>query len=134
MRMVISGILGVALAACQIGPRVETYAPANRVGGTEANMTLQVDGVVQQLAGELIAVRDGDFLVLTPNGLERVPHEVMLVAEFSDASPDDLRLAGTERQRRDLARFSRYPMGLTDGQLGGLLAALGQSELMEVTR
>jgi hypothetical protein len=132
MRTLISATLGLLLAACVVGPRIETYAPAGRANGTEATVVLQADGAVQTRTGELIAVRDTDFLVLTADGLERIPHEAMRSAEFSDASPDDIRRAGTSRQRSDLARYSRYPSGLNDQQLFSLLAALGQSELIEV--
>jgi len=132
MRNVAIAVAGLLLAACVVGPNIDTYGPANRVNGTQTTMRLLVGGQEVTHTGELIAVRSDDFLVLTEEGLERIPHELVQRADFASASPDDIRGAGTDRQRRSLARYSRYPQGLTQTQMDGLLAGFDQSALLEV--
>jgi len=127
-------VLALVLVSCSVGPNIDTFEPARRATGTEGTVSVNAGGTAFSRVGELIAVRDTDFLLLTADGLERIPHEAVRSAEFSDARPRSIRRAGTESQRRDLARYSRYSFGLDGEQLSALLSALGQSELIEVGR
>jgi hypothetical protein len=134
MRAAIAGI-GVAvllLTACRVGPNIETFEPARRAEGTQATLRLRVAGRAITRVGELVAVREVDFLLLTERGLERVPFEAMDSGEFADARPGRVQRAGREGDRRSIAHYSRYPLGLTDEQLRALVQALGQDALIEV--
>ena len=132
--MTVIGVSVMLLAACRVGPRIETFEPATRAAGTQATLRFQIDRQTFTRSGELIAVRAEDFLILTERGIESVPHDVLDGAEFQDAKPGRIRGAGRDRDRRDIARYSRYPLGLTEAQLGALMQALGQAALIEVER
>jgi hypothetical protein len=126
------GAAMLLLGACRVGPNIETFEPARRAEGTQATLRFQVDGRTFTRVGELIAVRGADFLILTERGVESVPHGLMESAEFEDARPGRIRRAGGDGDRRSIAHYSRYPLGLPDAQLGALLEALGQDALIEV--
>jgi hypothetical protein len=82
-----------------------------------------------------IEVRNEALETLLPPGLARMPFRTVRSASFSDVlGPRQITDGGTDSERRSLARFSRYPFGLSDAQLSDLLEALGQSELIEVGR
>ena len=122
------------LGGCQVGPRLESYAPAQQVAGVQATMTIELPGQSAARSGELVAVRAEDFLVLTSDGLTRIPNDLVREGRFEDARPGRISGAGSDRQRRDLARFSRYPLGLSEAQLRNLLDAIGQPDLIEAGR
>lgn len=127
--------LVVVVAGCMAGPNVRSLAPATSPRGTEAAVIVDVAGEAVLHTGELVAVRAADFLVLLPPGLARMPFRTVRSASFSDVlGPRQITDGGTDSERRSLARFSRYPFGLSDAQLSDLLEALGQSELIEVGR
>ena len=127
----LSAACPVLMAACVVGPNVSSLEPAVGARGTEA--TVMVGDAAY--AGELVAVRDGDFILILSSGLARIPYGAVRGATFTDT----LRLrsiAGgpTQAEQRQLAQFSRYPFGMTDEQVGRLLEALGQDGLVEVSR
>ena len=128
------GAAALLLTACRVGPNIETFEPARRAEGTQATLRLRVASQTFTRVGEVVAVRQVDLLLLTERGLERVPYEAMQSGEFADARPSRIQRAGQESDRRQIANYSRYPLGLTDSQLDALLRALGQDALIEVIR
>jgi len=125
------GVAVLLLGACRVGPNIETFEPARRAEGTLATLRFQLERQTFTRTGELIAVRGADFLILTERGIESIPHDLMESAQFADARPGRIRRAGSDSDRRSIAHYSRYPLGLTDAQLGALLQALGQGALIE---
>lgn len=127
----VSAAVPVLLAACFVGPNVGSLEPAVGARGTEATVTV---GETPH-TGELVAVRDGDFIMLLPSGLARIPYGVVRGATFTDTlRPRAIYSGPTQTEQDQLAQFSRYPFGLTEEQVGRLLEALDQDRLVEISR
>jgi hypothetical protein len=119
------------MAACVVGPNVSSLEPAVGARGTEATVMVGEAPYV----GELVAVRDSDFILMLPAGLARIPYGAVRGATFTDTlGLRAIDIGPTQAEQRQLAQFSRYPFGLTDEQVDRLLEALGQDRLVEVSR
>ncbi|MDE2783558.1 MAG: hypothetical protein OXK77_11425 [Gemmatimonadota bacterium] len=127
-----------------LNPHRATVSPF----GTEASITVRGDGRDRTVTGELIEVRDDGFLILSDESsmITLVPYSRMAKLNFQDdvganTSVDSRLAPGFKRipplpedevRQRAIARFSRYPFGLDDAQLRGLLETLGQSALVVI--
>ena len=116
--------------------------------GTEARIEIREGDGERLLRGELIAVREDGFLILSADTspLMLVPYGRMVSIDFEDnvgantsvgsatgawfASIPPLQEDAERRQA--MARFSRYPFGLDEAQLRRLLDAYGQAELVVI--
>lgn len=118
--------------------------------GTEATIRLRVGRTGGQIKGELIAVREDGFIILSTGPaagtreLVLVPYIWMARIDFRDDVGANTSVGSTigpwfteipalheDRIRQDaIARFSRYPFGIDETQLQRLLEAYGQSELI----
>ena len=128
------GLLAIVLVcvACPIGPSPRSLDRAPSALGAQASLKYGSGGN-QHHRGELVAVRDDGLLLLLPEGLTLVHFTAISTATFSETvGVGRLVGAGTERQRRNLAGFARYPFGLVGDQLGVVLASLRQDRLIEV--
>lgn len=136
LRHIIVLILMLSFASCRVGPRTESVAPATQPQGAPTTVTYApAVGPQRTISGELVATRDDGFLLLAPQGLTLVRAGAIRRATFSDVvGIRRLRGPANASQRRTLARFSRYPFGLTEVQLNSLLEALSQERLIEVGR
>jgi hypothetical protein len=114
---------------CYIGERVEIPSLAYRPTGTTVRIQM-ADG---EIDGELLALRPGEFIVLTsnPNRLLVVPAagirsgNAILAGEFQTA---DLGNKSLERLRR----LSRFPQGIDDELEASLLRAYGLTRMEKV--
>ena len=136
MRSTLPAVMAFAAlaAGCSLGPNPTNLAPATSPMGTPASLVVGGGALGATEAGELIAVREADVLLLTNRGLVRVPREVILGAEFEEAMPSRIQGAGRPSDWERVAHYSRYPLGLEGSQLAGFLRALDQAELIEVQR
>jgi hypothetical protein len=118
-------------AACHTGPTVERFEPAQRPGGVAISLRLQRTGADWRITGELLAVRDSDLLVRDSTAFWRVPiraiRRASVQAKGGDVSIEQGRIGVGSRDR--LRLLSRYPQGLSDELLAGLLAAYGRDSV-----
>lgn len=118
-----------ALAACSVGTRVDTFAPARNPDG--ATLRLEIRAGAPLTMGELLAVEDTALLIRGDAGITLVPLRVIrrgsATAPGSRASFGRGRLTAPTRER--LRLLSRYPQGVTPELLRQLLDAYGQAEL-----
>lgn len=119
-------LVSLAVAGCQMGTRPSELVPATSPRGTEVELHLTDAG--GRLTGELVAVRENDLLLDTSRGFTAVRYAAFGRAEFEDA-PGVGRWRDAEGQRERLARYSRYPFGVSEELLRRLLAARDQEEL-----
>ena len=120
----------LATLACQLGGRVNRFAPATRPAGVAVTLWLRGGATGQ---GELLAVQDTALVVLAQDTVTLVPYRVLQAGQFSQVgelteTPPTTDFAGK------LRLVSRFPQGLTPEMLARLLAAYGQSELKVVVR
>lgn len=119
----------LASVACQLGGKVDRFAPAKQSQGVAAEFWLRAGGTGK---GELLAVQDTAFVVLDQDTVTLLPYRVLHVARFSQVGDFDLPPA-TDVMRR-LRLVSRFPQGLSPDLLARLLAAYGQTTLKVVTK
>jgi len=128
-------VAAALLSGCPVGPNVESVGPAARPQGTALSVTYSQDARESIANGELVAVRESGLLVLAPEGLTLFNYTAISQANFTEVLGGD-QLRGSppsEEERARVARFARYPFGITDTQLDLLLEALGQDRLEVVT-
>ena len=127
-------LLPVLSAGCRLGPTTESIAPAARPQGAETEVRYAREGRDDTLVGELVAVREDGVLLLAPSGLTLVSYEVLSEARLEDVLGSSRRLPGrpSESERARVALFARYPFGVGEDGVTGLLAALGQERLIEI--
>jgi hypothetical protein len=136
--LVVAALFTVPLHGCShIGPRIEEFAPARGPEGVRA----QVELADNNLSGELLAVRDDGLLlrVAAPGDdptvdqpLILVPYSLIEEASFAQLTPRSMIAEGerpNEKVTERLRLLSRFPQGLSDELIKGLLAAYGQQEL-----
>jgi len=115
----------LATLACQLGGRVDRFAPARQPAGVAVTLRLKGGATGQ---GELLAVQDTALVVLVQDTVMLVPYRVLQAGRFAQVgelteTPPTKDFAGK------LRLVSRFPQGLTPEMLARLLAAYGQSEL-----
>ena len=119
----------VISGGCYVGKRVEIPSVAYRPTGT--TVTMQTAG--GEIVGELLALRPGEFIVLTadPERLLIVPtagirsgHAIVA----GDFQADSLGKRTLERLRR----LSRYPQGIDDELESSLLRGYGLTRMERV--
>jgi len=120
----------LVIAACTIGPRVQTFAPARTPGGLVA----QVSRGRERFDAELLAVTDTALLMLDPRAgrILLVPFNATTRVRFPQLPEKYLLRRGNEpspNQREELRLLSRFPPGVDAGLLSRLLAAYGQDSL-----
>jgi hypothetical protein len=117
--------LVLAMLACQLGGRVDRFAPAKQPAGVTVKLWLRGGGTGR---GELLAVQDTALVVLAQDTVTLVPYSTLEAGQFSQVGE----LADTPPAKDFAARLrlvSRFPQGLTPEMLTRLLAAYGQSTL-----
>jgi len=125
-------VLGPVLAtlACNLGGRVDRFAPAKQPAGVAVTLWLRSGETGH---GELLAVQDTALVVLAQDTVTLVPYRVLQAGRFSQVgelteAPPSKDFAGR------LQLVSRFPQGLTPEMLTRLLAAYGQSVLKVVAK
>jgi hypothetical protein len=119
------------LAGCPVGTTVESVSTASRPTGTASSVTYLRGGQELRAKGELVAVREDGLMVLWRQRLTLFTYPAISEVTFTEVLGDD-RLRGSPPpadERARVARFARYPFGITDAQLDLLLEALGQEQL-----
>jgi len=114
------------LAACYIGPGIDTFAPARGPRGVAAEVRLRDRG--GEVKGELLAVEDSALLVLREQRIVRVPLHAISWARFPQTNVliDRRNLLPAQRDR--LRQLSRFPAGVSPDVMARLLVAHGQVE------
>ena len=112
MKNIIVTLLGAVSTACTLGggPALEKVPVAHEPGGAQGHIT--VDRIA--VHGELIAVTDTAFLLLTPTGVSQIP---VRAADRCVFRPFRHRCSETATW----ARVSRHPFGMSDALLRELL-------------
>lgn len=118
----------LAMLACQLGGRVDRFAPARQPQGVATTFWVQ-RGAPQQ--GELLAVQDTALVVLVHDTVTLVPYRVLKAGRFAHVG-DLTEIPPAEGFAGRLRLISRFPQGLTPELLARLLAAYGQSALKVV--
>jgi hypothetical protein len=117
--------LVLASVACQLGGRVNRFAPANQPAGVRATLWLIGGGTGE---GELLAVQDTAFILFDRDTVTLVPYRVLRAGRFSQIG-DFTDVPPATGVMRKLRLASRFPQGLSPDLLAQLLAAYGQSAL-----
>jgi hypothetical protein len=119
--------------ACMVGTAPGSVVPATSPRGARTTITYELGGALTTDSGELVEVRSDGLVVLFENGLTLLSYTALREGRFSGI-PGPRRIDGSvdESARTQLARYARYPFGLTGEQLAGLLEALGQERLAEI--
>jgi len=124
------GPVVLATLGCNLGGRVDRFAPAHRPEGVAVALALRGGRSAQ---GELLAVQDTALVVLAKDTVTLVPYSAVVTGRFHKVG--DLGGAPpTPNFARRLRLVSRFPQGLTPDLLVRLLAAQGQSALKVVAR
>jgi len=120
----------LATLGCNIGGRVDRFAPAKRPEGVAVALELRGGGRAQ---GELLAVQDTALVVLARDTVTLVRYDALNAGQFSQVG--DLReMPPAPDFASRLRLVSRFPQGLTTDMLARLLAAHGQAALKVVAR
>ena len=115
----------LATLACQLGGRVNRFAPATQPAGVAVTLWLRGGATGQ---GELLAVQDTALVVLAQDTVTLVPYRVLAAGRFTQVG--ELTETPPPRDFAEKLRLvSRFPQGLTAEMLTRLLAAYGQSTL-----
>lgn len=136
-RALLASLLPGLLLGCTLGPRVEKFPLAKRPEGAAIAGTTTRSG---SLAGELLEVRAGGLLLLLPPGsttkrLVLVPYPAIREARFPELGKRyDLKNGQPPATGalESLRRASRFPQGLSEAGLRGLLDACRQNEVEQV--
>ena len=122
------GPVVLATIGCNVGGRVDRFAPAQRPEGAAVELALQGGGTAR---GELLAVQDTALLVLVHDTVTLVPYGHVVPGRSSQTGELFETPPAPDVARR-LRLVSRFPQGLTPDLLARLLAAHGQSALKVV--
>ena len=120
----------LATLGCNVGGRVDRFAPAKRPAGVAVALALRGGRRAQ---GELLAVQDTALVVLAQDTVTLVPYSAVVTGQFSQIG-ELLATPPAPDFATRLRLVSRFPQGLTPDLLARLLAAHGQSALKVVTR
>ncbi|HUG02360.1 MAG TPA: hypothetical protein VML95_10875 [Longimicrobiales bacterium] len=124
-----------AVGACAL---VAVLLPACRVGGWNDTLVgsgfgseVRLETATGELKGELLLVRPDGIVFLSNDRAILAPWGAIEKLSFRGYPVDDVKRGVTPPavRRGYIALASRYPHGLTEGQLDALLASLGQEEL-----
>ena len=116
----------VLLSACRTSGDPRQFAPATSPNGVTGTVHVAGGGDV---VGELLAVTDTAYLMLVGSRLMVAPYAVLTHANFGwvgrvTSSVGEL---PSDKTRRRLVLYSRFPYGLSDSAMAGLLAKSGQT-------
>ena len=120
----------LATLGCNIGGRVDRFAPAKGPEGVAVALELRRGGRAQ---GELLAVQDTALLVLARDTVTLVSYDALKAGRFSQVG-DLLETPPAPDFARRLRLVSRFAQGLTPDMLARLLAAHRQAALKVVAR
>lgn len=129
----------VLIGACHVGPQIEQIGIGRQPYG--ANVAVKVTHENEkkrtEYSGELVEVRDDGLLIAIrseENDTTRMafaPWNFIYSAEATDWSGFTMRKSHGETRRTKLIEklrtISRFPQGLSEKQLGQLLASFGQT-------
>jgi len=122
----------LGLSGCHVGPRPESFLPAQHPEGVAARLvtrSLEVRGEVLVVQDTALIVRDGDSLYF-------IPVAVIREGTFPAMREAEIRRGAFVRKRDGRERLqlvSRFPQGLSDDRLQAVLAAYGQRALVVVS-
>jgi hypothetical protein len=119
------------VAACRVGPAVETYTAARNPEG------VRIDARTEEgsLAGEIIEVRDTALVALVGGRLVLVPWEALRNLRITGLPTIPMRGHWlTPEHRAAVRQLSRFPQGMTPEIQARFLAHLGQSEIRVMER
>ena len=124
-------ICATVAAACSFGPRIAGFGPAQAPNGVSVKVTTGADDI----AGELIEIRDAGLVVLTRGSgkLRLIPYAEIRSANFEQVG--SLVHGGsppTPENHERLRLLSRFPQGMSPDVLRTLLQQAGQTELLGV--
>lgn len=115
----------LASVACQLGGRVDRFAPAKQPGGVATTLWFRGGGTGE---GELLVVQDTAFVILDQDTVTLVPYRALKSGRFSQVG-ELTDLPPSEDVKSKLRLVSRFPQGLSPDLLARLLAAYRQSTL-----
>lgn len=121
----------LGLSGCHVGPRPESFPPAQRPEGVAARLVTRS----RQVRGEVLVVQD-TALIVRGDSLYFVPVAVIREGTFHAMREAEIRRGAFVRKRDGRERLqlvSRFPQGLTADRLQALLAAYGQRSLVVVS-
>jgi hypothetical protein len=122
----------LGLNGCHMGPRPESFPPAQRPEGIAARLVTRT----RQVRGEVLVVQDTALIVRSGDSLYFVPVAVIREGTFPTLPEADIRRGAFVRKkdgRERLQLVSRFPQGLSDDRLQAVLAAYGQRALVVVS-
>lgn len=117
----------LAVTACHVGPSLDKFEPAHQPDGVRVRLNL---GHRRSVTGELLALQD-TALVVRDSGITLVPLRLVNSGSAPGRGTAVDWVGGqlTGRTRERLRLMSRFPQGVTPGQLAALLAAYGVDSL-----
>lgn len=122
----LTAALGLIAGACTIGPSARTFLPALGPAGAEMQIELENGS---RIAGELLAVDDTSFVLLSDAQITVAPFDLV---RWADVAQMGTQIAEGEPparlQRERLARVARYPQGIAPELMRALLANYGQEQ------
>ncbi len=121
----------LAMLACQLGGRVDRFAPARQPQGVATTFWLLRGSAPAQ--GELLALQDTALVVLVQDTVTLVPYRVLHAGRFAHVG-DLTEIPPAKGFAARLRLISRFPQGLTPEMLARLLAAYGQSTLKVIAK
>lgn len=128
MRRIGTGLAALALAACHLGTRASSFAPAVDPEGVSVSITSR--GAA--LEAELLAVSDTGLLLLRDRTVVFARYTAIREATFQQVSDViDRGVTPDPATRERLRLISRFPQGVSAQRLRALLAGYGQ-EWVEV--
>src|SRR5688500_5306095 len=121
-------LLILAIAGCGVGPRVRDFIPATSPAGVYSIIRMRD----QTHEGELLALDDSAFVLITRDGVVQIPFSVIIGAEFAQVKRISAASAADFRGSlgRHLRLVSRFPQGLTPELLSALLRSRQQNEMI----
>lgn len=126
MRRALTALAMTMLAACSIGPRVSSFAPAVHPEGVEVELRSRT----ATFHAELLAVSDTGLLLLRDRALVFASYGAIQDATFQELSQEIWKGEPPDStERRRLRLVSRFPQGVSAERLQALLTAYHQDSL-----
>ncbi len=122
----------LGLTSCYVGPRAQSFPPAQRPEGVAARLVTRSH---RPLSGEVLVVQDTALIIRRGDSLYFVPVAVIREGTFPNVSEAQIRRGAFVRMqdgRERLQLVSRFPQGLSADKLQALLEAYGQRALVVV--
>jgi hypothetical protein len=122
----------VGLTGCNVGPRVQSFLPAQRPEGVAARIVTRSNLL---LRGEVLVVQDTALIIRGGDSLYFVPVAAIRQGTFAQLKEADIRRGAFVRKRAGRERLqlvSRFPQGISEDRLHALLGAYGQGALVVV--